>query len=162
MCAAGNQLNPFLAQQAEWKKTLHMPSLPLMWVWDTHSHTLLHAHTAMPTCLSVRFYHHRDTVDSSFVCAEKISECWDPKTPHSSWFTKAVAMHLYVCSVFWLHTEKGSRMRTTGGTEKPVSLFQHSFPNICSCVLMSLALCELLNTLRSAGVVFQKKKEVKY
>lgn len=26
----------------------------------------------MPTCLSIRFYHHRDTVDSSFVRPEKI------------------------------------------------------------------------------------------
>lgn len=54
------------------KNTTHaQPSLNVS-VGYTLSHTLLHAHTAMPTCLSVRFYHHRDTVDSSFVCAEKI------------------------------------------------------------------------------------------
>lgn len=35
-------------------------------------------------------------------------------------------------------------------------------PAFCSCVLMFLALRELLSTSRSAGVVLQRKKEVKY
>lgn len=35
-------------------------------------HINTHKHTSMSTCLSVRFYHYRDTVDSPFVRAEKI------------------------------------------------------------------------------------------
>lgn len=66
MCAAGNQYNPFPAQRAEWKKHYTCPAVP----WCVR--TLLHTHTTMPTCLSIRFYHHRDTVDSSFVRPEKI------------------------------------------------------------------------------------------
>lgn len=57
------------------KKTQHVHSLPhglcmcvCVCIGCTHTHTL----TTMPTCLSIRFYHHRDTVDSSFVRPEKI------------------------------------------------------------------------------------------
>ena len=55
------------------KKTLHMPSFPLMCVCVREGYTLTHSYTltTMPTCLSIRFYHHRDTVDSSFVRPEK-------------------------------------------------------------------------------------------
>lgn len=57
---------PFQLSEQNEKKHYTCPAFP----WCVR--TLLHTHTTMPTCLSIRFYHHRDTVDSSFVRLEKI------------------------------------------------------------------------------------------
>lgn len=168
MCAEGNQYNHFPAQWAEWKKHYTCQAFPWC-VCVREGYTLTHSYTltTMPTCLSIRFYHHRDTVDSSFVRPEKTGALRSQTTT----FTvickgcgyASVCVHL--CSSGT--QRKRSRMWTIGET-KSLCLFRHvricAFvsPCICPYVLMFLALRELLNTLRSVGVVFQRKKEVKY
>lgn len=129
----------------------------------THTDTL----TTLPTCLSIRFYHHRDTVDSSFVLPEKIGTLRSQNHRIHCEPLKAARLHLCV-PLLQPHTEKRSRSRNPGGTKMPACSFQHVricvlvSPRICSYILMSLALHELLHTFRSAGIVFQKEKEVKY
>lgn len=133
---------PFqFSEQNEKKKknTTHaQPSLGVC-PWGTHSHTL----TIMPTCLSIRFYHHRDTVDS-FVCPEKIGAL---RSQTATFIMickgcKNASACVFLCSSH-THTKKRSRMWTTGGTKKnnkkkPVCLFQHV--RICASAFPCLLL----------------------
>lgn len=70
----------------------------------------------MPTCLSDRFYHHRDTVDSSFVHPEKIGVLRSQTTTFIVIYKGCESASACV-SVLQSHTERRSRMWTTGGTK---------------------------------------------
>lgn len=83
---------------------------------------------------------------------------------------ECVCVPVSLCSS---HTEKRSRMWTSGGINKKgcvgcffwLGVFQHvkigtfASPCICSWVLMFLALREPLNTLRSAGCCVSEKRK---
>ena len=108
MCAAvGNQYNPFPAQRAELEKHYTFPSLPLVCSGCTHTQT--HTHTAMPTCLSIRFYHHRDTVDSSFVRSERIGALRTRTTAFILIYKSSEYASVCVCFCLLAetHTQKG-------------------------------------------------------
>lgn len=115
----------------------------------------------MPTCLSIRFYHHRDTVDSSFVRPEKIGALRSQNTTFIMIYKGC--MHLYVC--FWSHTEKKRSRIWTDGTKKACvfasvceNLYIRSLLAFCSCVLMFLALRELLQHIEVSGCCVSEKE----
>lgn len=118
----------------------------------------------MPACLSIRFYRHRDTVDSSFVFPEKTGALRSQTTTFIMIYKGCE--YTSVCVFLWFcRTKRKGQGCELVWNKKPVSLCVPHMKictfvslHISSCVLMFLALCELLNSLRSAGVVFQKKE----
>lgn len=145
---------PFHFSEQNENTTHALPSLSVC-VEYTHIHT--HSYTTMPTCLSIRFYHHRDTVDSSFVCPEKIGAV---QFQNHHIHLDLQRLWVCICMCFGVpaaHREKGQ------GCELHVGQKSSVFVSACLDMrFMLLVQYDLLNTLRSLGVVFQKKKGVKY
>lgn len=115
----------------------------------------------MPTCLSIRFYPHRDTVDSTFASHEQIEAL---RSQNITFIIIYKACECGFVCVFLPLTHKRLGMWAIDEIKTAACWSQHDriytflSPCICSWVLMLLALRELLNTLRSVGVAFQKKE----
>ena len=156
MCAVGNQYNPFPAQRAEWKTTTHAQHSLGVWVGYTLLHT--HSNTAMPTCLSIRFYHHRDTVDSSFVRPEKIGALRSQNTTFIMIYKGC--MHLYAC--FWEEKVKDLNWWNKNSLCVCFSVCENLYVRFllafCACVLMFLALRELLQHIEVSGCCVSEKE----
>lgn len=121
-----------------------------------HIHT--HKHTSMSTCLSVRFYHHRDTVDSPFVRAEKIGALRFQAHTFAMTYKGFACIRMCV-SMFQQHTEEkgqGCELQVNGKINENLHICfsQHLFLRFDFPGFVRAAL-----QIEVRGVEFQKKRK---